>query len=94
MTRPRALLEAVSANLTWFFQPTCEKLPKPRKKFLRDGLVQPAPRGTVRRDILRQLVLCRSSIDGSPWPSLSRLGEHRHESLCHGQHLISPATEH
>jgi len=39
MTRPQALMEAVSANLNWFLQPIGENLTKPQKKFLRDGLV-------------------------------------------------------
>jgi len=39
MPKPQALMEAVSANLNWFLQPIGEKLTKPQKKFLRDGLV-------------------------------------------------------
>ena len=39
MTRPQALMEAVSANLNWFLQPIGENLTKPQKKFLRDGLI-------------------------------------------------------
>ena len=39
MTRPQALMEAVSANLNWFLQPISADLSKPQKKFLRDGLV-------------------------------------------------------
>ena len=39
MTRPQALMEAVSANLNWFLQSIGENLTKPQKKFLRDGLV-------------------------------------------------------
>jgi len=39
MTRPQALMEAVSANLNWFLQPIGQNLTKPQKKFLRDGLI-------------------------------------------------------
>ena len=39
MTRPQALTEAVSANLNWVLQPISENPTKPRKKFLRDGLI-------------------------------------------------------
>jgi len=39
MTRPKTLMEAVSANLNWFLQPIGENLSKPQKKFLREGLV-------------------------------------------------------
>ena len=39
MTRPQALMEAASASLDWFLQPVGENLTKPRKKFLRDGLI-------------------------------------------------------
>jgi len=41
MVRPQAVMEAVSANLSWFLQPIGEDLTKPQKKFLRDGLALP-----------------------------------------------------
>jgi len=45
MTRPQALMGAVSANLNWFLQPIGQDLTKPQKKFLRDGLIGLLPAG-------------------------------------------------
>ncbi|MCY2931394.1 MAG: hypothetical protein NTV86_18280 [Planctomycetota bacterium] len=39
MARTQALMETVSANLSWFLRPIGEKLTKPQKKFLREGLI-------------------------------------------------------
>jgi len=39
MMRPKALMEAMSANLNRFLQPISADLARPQQKFLRDGLV-------------------------------------------------------
>ena len=39
MTRPQALMEAVSANLNWFLHPIGQNVTNPQKKFVRDGLI-------------------------------------------------------